>query len=210
MPSAYCYEYPRPAVTVDLAAFALEGPALRILLIRRKKEPFAGSWALPGGFLEIDEEIEAGARRELQEETGLRVVGAVAPIGVFGTVGRDPRGRTISLAYASVTRGPVPRVSGRDDASEAAWLDPREPRPLAFDHAAIIDSALAWLNDAVAHGSAGPGLLPAQFDHEDVKRLFRAVGAPVCGAFAWRKRLDRSGCIVPIHGRNGRYRAGRK
>jgi 8-oxo-dGTP diphosphatase len=210
MSSPYCYEYPRPAVTVDLAVFTLEGPALRVLLIQRKKEPFAGFWALPGGFLEIDEEIEAGARRELKEETGLAVAGPVAPIGVFGALGRDPRGRTISIAHATVIREPVPRVKGRDDASEAAWVDPRDPRPLAFDHSAILDSALAWLKDAVLHGPAGLGLLPAHFDHDDVKRLFRAIVAPVRSASAWRKRLERAGCIVPIRGRKERYRTARK
>src|SRR5260370_25359895 len=104
MPAPYCYDYPRPAVTVDLAAFALFRTDLRVLMIRRKKEPFAGRWALPGGFLEIDEPIEAAARRELREETGLDVTGPGAMIGVFVDPGRDPRGRTIRLAHAAAVR----------------------------------------------------------------------------------------------------------
>src|SRR5262245_31520994 len=102
----YCYAYPRPAVTVDLVAFALFGTDLRVLLIRRAKEPFTGHWALPGGFIDIDEPIEAAARRELREETGLDVNGPIELIGVFGDPGRDPRGRTISLAHATVVRDP--------------------------------------------------------------------------------------------------------
>src|SRR4051794_19316530 len=107
MPPPYCYDYPRPAVTVDLVVFSLSGDELRVLLIRRKADPFAGRWALPGGFLEMDEPIADGARRELREETGLEAAGPLALIGVFGDPGRDPRGRTISLAHATVVRGPV-------------------------------------------------------------------------------------------------------
>src|SRR5579875_326552 len=132
MPPPYCYEYPRPAVTVDLAAFAREGDGLKVLLVRRKHDPFAGRWALPGGFLGIDEPIEAAARRELKEETGFDVSGSVplAFVGVFGDPGRDPRGRTISVAYAVEVPGPPPEVRGDDDAEEAGWFDPEEPRDL--------------------------------------------------------------------------------
>jgi 8-oxo-dGTP diphosphatase len=158
---AYCYRYPRPAVTIDLAVLALDGDQLRVLLIRRKKEPFAGRWALPGGFLDIDEPVEAGARRELREETGLDVAGPVEFLGVYADPGRDPRGRTITLAHALVTRGPLPIVAGGDDAEDAAWLDPKQPLALAFDHDKILADALAWVRRRVAEGADDPGFSSA-------------------------------------------------
>src|SRR4051794_31535221 len=174
----YCYDYPRPSVTVDLAAFALFGTGPRVLLIRRKKEPYGGCWALPGGFLEMDEPIEAAARRELREETGLDVNGPVEPIGVFGDPGRDPRGRTISLAYAAVVPGASSEVAGGDDAAEAAWRDPRSSRDLAFDHDAILAAALDWLGRGVAEGDLGLTVLPDTFSMVEVRALHRAIGKP--------------------------------
>src|SRR5229473_2344318 len=96
-PGKYCYDYPRPAVTVDVAVVTRE-QTHRVLLIRRKHDPFAGMWALPGGFVEMDESLEAAARRELKEETGIDV-GQIEQLSTFGDPGRDPRGRTISIVY---------------------------------------------------------------------------------------------------------------
>ena len=145
-PPPYCYPYPRPAVTVDLVVFSTGGSGVRVLLIRRGKDPFAGRWAIPGGFLEMDEPVEAGARRELQEETGLDLPGPVAFLGLFADPDRDPRGRTISLAHVAILRAPAPKVAGDDDASEADWIDPRQPLDLAFDHGKILTAALEWLD----------------------------------------------------------------
>jgi 8-oxo-dGTP diphosphatase len=202
----FCYDYPRPAVTVDLAAFALLTGGLRVLLIRRRKPPFAGCWALPGGFLEVDEPIEAAARRELREETGLAVTGPGELIGVWGEPGRDPRGRTISLVHAAAMRGPA-AVAGADDAAEAAWLDPRGPCSLAFDHDAILASALQWLAGGVVEGRLGLALLPEVFGGADVRMLLRAVGAAKPSAAAWIQRLHRAGRITEAHtaADSGRY-----
>jgi len=149
MPSApYCYEYPRPGVTVDLVLFAHQGDALVTLIIRRGREPFAGFWGIPGGFLDIDEEVEAGVRRELLEETGLDLAAPIELLGVFGTPGRDPRGRTISLVHVAYFPGEPPEVTGGDDAAEAGWrpVDLDDPAtPLAFDHASILRKGLDWL-----------------------------------------------------------------
>lgn len=202
----YCYEYPRPAVTVDFVVFALVGDGLKVLLIRRKHDPFAGAWAIPGGFLEIDEPVETAVRRELHEETTLDYHGPVAPIGVFSAPGRDPRGRTISLAHATVIRAPLPRVGGADDAEEACWCDPGEKAPLAFDHDAIMTAAMNWLRHDVVEGESGLAILPLEFGDPEIKALFCALGKPGRSAIAWRNRLLREGRIALVPGREGRYR----
>jgi 8-oxo-dGTP diphosphatase len=193
---------------VDLVAFAVIGGALRVLFVRRKHDPFAGCWALPGGFLELDEPVEAGARRELREETGLEIGGPVAPIGFFGDPGRDPRGRTISLAHAAVVPHgtPLASVRGGDDAAEATWLDPRSPGDLAFDHAAILATALAWLARAVDEGPAGLRLLAEEFGDDDIKDLFHALGKSRRGAMPWRKRQFRAARIIAIAETTDRFR----
>lgn len=139
----FCYDYPRPSVTVDIVVVTKERRP-RVLLIQRKRPPFEGTWALPGGFIDMDETLEASARRELEEETGLKV-GKLAEIGVFGDPGRDPRGRTISVVY--LTRVNVNQVKPRaaDDAAAADWFPLERPPRLAFDHREILMRARAYL-----------------------------------------------------------------
>src|SRR4051794_30625140 len=116
----YCYDYPMPAVTVDIILVTRE-PRPHVLLIKRKADPFAGRWAFPGGFIEMDETLEGSARRELREETGVEAADLVQ-LHAFGDPGRDPRGRTISVAYlARVHREQVHPKAG-DDAAEAGWF----------------------------------------------------------------------------------------
>jgi 8-oxo-dGTP diphosphatase len=208
----YCYAYPRPAVTVDLAAFTLVDTALRVLLVRRKNEPFAGRWALPGGFVEMDEPIEAAARRELREETGLDITVPVELIGVFGDPGRDPRGRTISLVHGAVipnagSDADAVAVAGADDAAEAAWRDCRLARELAFDHDAILAAALDWLGRRVGDGAFALGILPREFGDDQVKALFGALGKPARAAITWRGRMLRGGQIAPAGPGPNQFRA---
>ena len=159
MPSrSYCYEYPRPAVTVDMVVLAHRDDEVVALLVKRGRDPFAGSWAVPGGFLEIDEEIEVGVRRELREETGLDLWVPITFLGIFGAPGRDPRGRTISLVYVAYLPGDPPAVYGDDDAADAQWrpAHPGDPdTPLAFDHDEIIQKGLDWLNGLDGVDQAG-------------------------------------------------------
>lgn len=206
-PPPYCYDYPRPAVTVDLAVFAVSGDELRVLLIRRKHDPFAGSWALPGGFLEMNEPIEAGARRELKEETGYDATGPVAFIGAYGDPGRDPRGRTISMAHAAVIRGVAAEVKGDDDAAEAAWRPARNGERLAFDHDAILARGVEWIRHGVRKENLGLDLLPEEFDESEVKAMFRALFDSSNGASHWLRRMEETGLIEPRDGSGRLYHA---
>jgi 8-oxo-dGTP diphosphatase len=132
----FTYEYPRPAVTADAVLITRERTP-RVLLIRRKHEPFAGMWAIPGGFVEIDEPLEDAARRELQEETGVRV-DRIEQLHTFGDPGRDPRGRTISVVYLARVSARLLKPEAADDAAEVAWYPLNETPPLAFDHEQIL------------------------------------------------------------------------
>ena len=135
----FCYDYPRPAVTVDIVVFG--GKAPDVLLIRRKHPPFEGCWALPGGFIEMEESVEASALRELDEETGVTGV-ALTEVGVFGAPSRDPRGRVITIAYAAVVEKSTLNIEAGSDALEAAWFPSTNLPKLAFDHGEIIRKAL--------------------------------------------------------------------
>jgi 8-oxo-dGTP diphosphatase len=132
----YIYDFPRPAVTVDIVVLTLEKEP-RVLLIRRKHAPFAGMWALPGGFVDMDESLEAAAKRELREETGVSAK-RLEQLHTFGDPGRDPRGRTISVVYLAWVDPNKVRPIGKDDAAEASWHSLQRLPPLAFDHRAIL------------------------------------------------------------------------
>ena len=134
MVGRYTYEYPRPMLTADCMVTNLQG---EILLVKRGNEPFKGCWALPGGFMEMEETIEHCAVRELEEETGLKIgESEVRLIGIYSAPGRDPRGRTVTAAYA-VNAGSAEIVAG-DDAAEVRWWPLDALPPLAFDHAEIV------------------------------------------------------------------------
>ncbi len=139
MKKHYRYDYPRPAVTVDVV-IVTEEKMPRVLLIRRKHDPFAGMWAIPGGFVDMDETLETAARRELYEETGVRAR-HIAQLHTFGDPGRDPRGRTVSVVYLAQVDPSQLRPRAADDATEVGWHDLRRLPPLAFDHQEILACA---------------------------------------------------------------------
>lgn len=130
-------------ITTDSVIFYAGNRQLKVLLIKRKNDPFKDHWALPGGFLEEDETLEEGAKRELHEETGLRV-NKLHQVRAFGAVGRDPRGRTISVAFLGKVEEER-KVKGADDAREAAWFPVNDLPKLAFDHSEILDEARSML-----------------------------------------------------------------
>ena len=143
---AYTYEYPRPAVTADCVVITKEAEP-KVLLIERGGEPFKGCWALPGGFMNMDETTEQCAFRELEEETGLKI-GEVHQIGAYSRVDRDPRGRTITVAYLAVVDAPM-AVKGQDDAAKAQWFPLSALPELAFDHEELMRDAIKKYEEVV-------------------------------------------------------------
>lgn len=140
---SYTYKYPRPAVTTDCVVFTKEEEP-KVLLIQRGNEPYKGCWAFPGGFMNMEETAKECAVRELKEETGLTVK-QIQQIGAYSKVDRDPRGRTISIAYLAIVDAPT-AVSGMDDAAKAAWFPLSSLPNLAFDHQDIMTDAIALFN----------------------------------------------------------------
>ena len=138
----FTYEYPRPAVTADCVVIAKEKEP-KVLLIQRGNEPFKGCWAFPGGFMNMDETTEQCAVRELEEETGLKVT-KIKQIGAYSKVDRDPRGRTITVAYLAII-DKVENVKGLDDAAKAQWFPISNLPKLAFDHEEIMRDAIKLL-----------------------------------------------------------------
>ncbi len=125
--------------------FSGGGDTLQLLLIRRRNDPYKGMWAIPGGFVEDDEELEAAAIRELEEETGLKVP-AMKQLHTFGKVGRDARGRTITVTYYAFANAESQKVQGADDATEAKWIFVKDITDLAFDHMEMLEMALRDLS----------------------------------------------------------------
>ena len=140
MAKQYSYEFPRPSVTVDIVLVTREAQP-RVLLIRRKHPPYAGDWAIPGGFIEMQETLEESVRGELREETGLEVA-KLKQLGAFGDPDRDPRGRTISVAFLGrIDTSQMGDAHAADDAAEVGWYSLAELPHLAFDHAKILQLA---------------------------------------------------------------------
>ena len=148
----YVYEWPRPMAAADVAVFRFfagkakwRKPSWRLLLINRKNEPYKGRWALPGGFVDIDEELEDAAARELAEETGLASV-LLEQIYTAGKVGRDPRGRVITVVFMGITSRPRRKIKAGDDAAKARWFNLENlPKNLAFDHNEVVMLAIEKL-----------------------------------------------------------------
>ena len=170
----HTYDYPCPMLAADAACVRLRDE-MEILLVRRGREPFAGKWALPGGFVEIDEETEAAARRELREETGLDAT-ALFELGTFARVGRDPRGRVVSVAFLAPFSPEARGEEAGDDAAEAGWFPLFSPPELAFDHAEILERARAFLRERGGDLGLARVLLGGSVEAKGLARLLRACG----------------------------------
>ncbi len=168
----YTYDYPRPAVTTDCVIFGYDGKELKVLLIERGIEPFKGCWVFPGGFLNMDEDALAGARRELKEETGLENA-FIEQFHTFSEPGRDPRGRVITIAHYALVK--IQEVEGGDDAAQARWFPIGEVPPLAFDHDRILRMAISRLKEKIHFEPVGFELLPDVFTMPQLQNLYEAI-----------------------------------
>ncbi|MCP4215017.1 MAG: NUDIX hydrolase [bacterium] len=168
------YDYPRPALTVDCVVFGLDQGDLKVLLIKRAREPFKDRWALPGGFVEMDESIEMGARRELEEETGVRDV-FLEQLYTFGAPGRDPRGRVVTVAYYALVNICSHNPRAASDAREAGWFPVAAPPPLAFDHHEILAMAHRRLKGKISYQPIGFELLPSKFTLSELQHLYEVI-----------------------------------
>lgn len=171
---AHTYEYPRPALTVDCVVFGLDEEDLKVLLIQRDLEPFAGRWALPGGFVRMDESLEEAARRELAEEAGVSNV-FLEQLFTFGNVDRDPRGRVVTVAYYALVKLGEHAVKAATDARSAAWFAVDDAPPLAFDHDRILETAYARLQGKVRYQPIGFELLPPKFTLTQLQKMYEKV-----------------------------------
>ena len=168
----YTYDYPRPAVTTDCVIFGFDSEGLSVLLIERGIEPFKGCWAFPGGFMQMDEDAQTGAKRELKEETGLEA-DYIEQFGTFTEVNRDPRGRVVTIAYFALVK--KTEVKGADDAAQAKWFPIDSIPPLAFDHDRILRVALKALREKIHFEPVGFELLPHVFTMPQLQDLYESI-----------------------------------
>lgn len=184
----YTYEYPRAALTVDCVVFGLDDQELKVMLIQRALPPFEGKWALPGGFVRVDETLDAAARRELEEETGLRKV-FLEQLYTFSEVDRDPRERVVSVAYYALVNLRDHQVQAASDARDAAWFGVHDTPRLAFDHAEILRLALDRLRGKLRYQPIGFELLPKKFTLSELQHLYELVLERTLDKRNFRKRV---------------------
>lgn len=191
---AYTYEYPHPAVATDIAVFTLRRGVLNVLLIERGAEPHLGAWALPGGFLQPDEELDECARRELLEETGV-AADLLLQFGTFSAPDRDPRERVISVAYLALLASDDLHLEASTDAVQARWFPVGDLPRLAFDHDAILRRALEVLGVHARQVSPLFALLPARFTLSQLQGAYEAVTGEDAEKRNFRKMVIGLGCV---------------
>ena len=181
---SFTYEYPHPAVTADICIFSIREGTLKVLLIQRLIDPFKDSWAIPGGFIKMDEDLVVGAARELEEETGVKDV-PLEQLGAYGAPDRDPRERVITVAFMALVPSDQMVLAAATDAADAQWFDMDELPTLAFDHATILADARARLADKVTNrvtetAKSAFQFLPQKFTLAQAQAVFETLkGEPL-------------------------------
>ena len=193
----HTYQYPRAALTVDCVVFGFDEAELKVLLIQRGLEPFKGRWALPGGFVRVDETLDTAARRELAEEAGLTNV-FLEQLYSFGAVDRDPRERVVSVAYYALVKLAAHETRAATDAVDARWFPMSKVPKLAFDHADILATALARLKSKVRYQPIGFELLPLKFTLSELQHLYESVLEADLDKRNFRKKVLSFGLLVPL------------
>lgn len=168
----YTYPFPRPSVTTDCVIFGYDGKDIKLLLVERGIPPFKGMWALPGGYLQMDEDAIDGAKRELYEETGLRDA-YIEQFRTFAAVDRDPRGRVITIAHLALVK--ISEVKAGDDAAKAQWFSLKDVPQLAFDHDMILREAMKALRQKIHFEPVGFELLPEVFTMPQLQHLYESI-----------------------------------
>ena len=193
----FAYEHPRPALTVDCVIFGFDDGDLKVLLIERDLPPFNGKWALPGGFVHVDETLDAAARRELGEETGLHDV-FLEQLYTFGELNRDPRERVVSVAHYALVKLSDHRAKAATDAANAEWFPVSKVPKLAFDHADILATAQQRLKGKVRYQPIGFELLPPKFTLSQLQHLYEAVAGMDLDKRNFRKKVLGLGLLAPL------------
>lgn len=208
----WCYDWPHPALTVDVVLFAIREARLSLLLIRRGQPPFVDHWALPGGFVDIDEPLEAAANRELQEETGLSADAAyLEQLYTFGQPDRDPRERVVSVAWFALLPGLPEAPRAGDDAAEACWFDTAALPPLAFDHDEVVAMAIERLRAKLLYSDIALRFMPEHFTLGRLQAVYEAVLGRALDKRNFRRRILALGDVEPTDDfhRDGNHRPAR-
>lgn len=194
-------KYERPSVTVDVVIFTILAEQLKVLLIKRKAWPYEGMWAIPGGFVHIDESLEEAAYRELAEETGVtRSDVYLEQLYTFGNPDRDPRTRVITVAYFALVGADKINPRAADDAEDVGWFSVYDLPELAFDHSQILDYALTRLRYKLEYSAVGFQLLPEKFTLRELQDAYEIVLGTKLDKGNFRSKLRKSDVVEMVDG----------
>ena len=188
MNMTFTYDYPHPAVTTDVVIFTIRQEELKVLLIKRANAPFKGEWALPGGFVQIDEDLDAGARRELLEETGVKDV-YLEQLYTFGAVDRDPRERVITVAYYALVPSDRMELRAASDAEGVGWFSVDKLPELAFDHQGILDMAHERLVAKLDYSTIAFQFMADEFTLTELQRVYELILGESIDKRNFRKKI---------------------